>query len=271
MGGILFVPEDWPAMIAGLHSWIAGELPTPWIAVWGEQNAPAPPKPYAWITFPVPPVHDGQGDRSPALRLPGTGVLVATVIDSTIYTITINGTPITYPSGAGATADSIRDGLTNAINISGEPVTASAVLPGVLNIEPDDPAIFDLSVDSNLRQKSIMSTEGESVATLQVDVIGRDRDTDGAPPDSLFESVPVSLALQHSLESPTVQESLRSAGWSVVTIEGDRKPDQVAGSRWEDRSGFDVRLRCRWRRIEAIDWIESATVGQSIQGSTDYR
>ena len=55
-----------------------------------------------------------------------------------------------------------------------------------------------------------------------------------------------------------VQEQLRAKGWSVISVESERKPDLVVGDAWEDRSGFDLRLRCRTRDLRISDFIEEA-------------
>ena len=54
---------------------------------------------------------------------------VGAIVDSTVYTVTINATPFAINSGVGATANSIVTALKAAIDGGAEPVTTSAVDP----------------------------------------------------------------------------------------------------------------------------------------------
>lgn len=65
------------------------------------------------------------------------GVTIDTVIDSTDYTITINGTDFTYNSGVAATNITIATGLVTAINLGSEPVTAVDGLDGTFALNAD--------------------------------------------------------------------------------------------------------------------------------------
>jgi len=60
--------------------------------------------------------------RRPAIAQVVT-VSVSTVTDDTDYVVTLNGNPYTYSTGAGATAETIVDGLIIAINAGADPVT----------------------------------------------------------------------------------------------------------------------------------------------------
>lgn len=65
------------------------------------------------------------------------GFSIDTVVDSTDYTVTINGTEFTYNSGVGATNLSIAAGLEAAINLGSEPVTATDDLDGTITLDAD--------------------------------------------------------------------------------------------------------------------------------------
>lgn len=64
------------------------------------------------------------GRRGSAATVMTRVVTVTTVLDSTVYTVTINGTAFSFTSDATATAAEISLGLTTAINLGSEPVTA---------------------------------------------------------------------------------------------------------------------------------------------------
>lgn len=65
-------------------------------------------------------------------------VEVASVVDETDYTVTINGVDFTVDSGVGASAASIAALLETAINAGAEPVTAVDEGAGVLRLEHTD-------------------------------------------------------------------------------------------------------------------------------------
>ena len=78
-------------------------------------------------------------------------VTVATVANSTLYTVTINGTAFTFTSDGTATNLEIAAGLVAAINGGAEPVTATDNSDGTFDIDPDvATTYFTCQVDSNL-------------------------------------------------------------------------------------------------------------------------
>ena len=77
-------------------------------------------------------------------------VTVSTVIDSTDYTTTINGTTFTYNSGVAATNLTIAAGIVAAINLGAEPVTATDNLDGTYDLDADVAGTaFSVAVDNN--------------------------------------------------------------------------------------------------------------------------
>ena len=76
-------------------------------------------------------------------------ITVSIVADSTLYTVTINGTPLSFTSGIGATNNSIIAGLLAAVNAGAEPVTASGVSTLVITADVAGTAFTD-TVTTNL-------------------------------------------------------------------------------------------------------------------------
>lgn len=83
--------------------------------------------------------------------------LVGTVLNGVVYTITINGTPFTYTATVPPDdADAVSLALKNLINAGGEPVTATDLTGGVVQIDGDTvvltglPEIFTLVVNANV-------------------------------------------------------------------------------------------------------------------------
>lgn len=78
-------------------------------------------------------------------------VTVATVKNSTVYTVTINGTACTFTSSGSATAINIAAGLVSAINAQTLPVTITDHLDGTFTIVPTVAATpYTLLVDSKM-------------------------------------------------------------------------------------------------------------------------
>lgn len=75
---------------------------------------------------------------------------IDTVADSTLYTVTINGTDHDLMSDSTATATEIRNGLIAAINFGGEPVEAAAVDSNTFTITSDVAGTFTFAVTANL-------------------------------------------------------------------------------------------------------------------------
>jgi len=79
-------------------------------------------------------------------------ISVATVLNSTLYTITINGNAYTYTSDGTATEEEIIAGLKVSVDAGSEPVTFTDNLDGTARIfSTDGSTIFSLSVDVNLQ------------------------------------------------------------------------------------------------------------------------
>lgn len=75
---------------------------------------------------------------APAIATTNVLIDVDTVIDSTDYTVSINGTPATFNSGIGATDISIAAGLVTQIDASPEAVDGIDNLDGTFNVVADD-------------------------------------------------------------------------------------------------------------------------------------
>ena len=86
-------------------------------------------------------------------------VSVDTVLDTTLYTVTINGSAITFLSDGDATNLEIAAGLVAAIVASTQPVTPSDNLDGTFQIDTNDFSVpYSLAVDANLSISSFWST-----------------------------------------------------------------------------------------------------------------
>lgn len=270
----LFHPEDWGAMLKAVADWAQANVPTfsdvtsgapEWFVAYGKHvpTAEQPPKPFVVVNILTPPIQDGRGDQSPEL-FKGCAVQVENVLNSTLYRIVYNGTDADFTSDVDAELQEILTGLIGSVNIAAGATVATQVL-NVIQIS-GNPTI-DVDSDPNLSLKRVRSTEAEATVTFQIDCIGRD-DAEGAAVNAgpQWESVAAMSRLQLSLDTAEVREQLKAAGWSFISREGERKPDIVVGTQWEDRSGFDIRLRCRTRDLRIGDFIEDAPIDSSIVG-----
>lgn len=93
-------------------------------------------------------------------------VVVVNVLDSTLYTITINATPYTYTSDGSATTDEIADGLVADITAdSGAIVTAENLGDGVVMITAKSVS-FDTAYDANLTHYTISNFQSIELGAI---------------------------------------------------------------------------------------------------------
>ena len=79
-------------------------------------------------------------------------ISVKNVLDSTLYTLTVNGTGYTFTSDATATAEEIIAGLKVDVDAGSEPIVFTDNLDGTANLQADDGiTAFSLGVDANLQ------------------------------------------------------------------------------------------------------------------------
>lgn len=102
-------------------------------------------------------------------------VEVTTVLNTTLYRVTINGENFDYTSDADATAAEIRDGLIAAINDGAQPVTAAIVDGTNLSLTSDTAGLgFSLSVSAELTEST--TTENRNAATQLTELEKTDDD-----------------------------------------------------------------------------------------------
>lgn len=249
-----YIPEDWDAMLQAVYDWARTAVPAGVTVVWSQQNAPSIPTPFVRLNLITPPIPQGQHEQ----RNTGSGVLVSSVLPSTLYRVTINGTNFDFTTGLSPTALQIRNALMTEIDAGSEPVTTQAVRDDLFTLLVDPGETITVSVTTNLKQKIAHQYLGEATATFSVDVLVNPQAND---------AVAVAVDLQNSLEVDSFLENLRVAGWAVISLENIRSPDTVVGAAWEGRAGFDLRLRCRSRRLDVIDFLEFTGVGTGVVGS----
>jgi len=103
-------------------------------------------------------------------------VTVASVVDDTDYTVTINGTAFTIDSGAAATNLTIATALFTAINAGAEPVTAVDNADGTITLTEDvDGVLFGLSLTRNLLTQDD-TTVAAAIATDYANIKLEDND-----------------------------------------------------------------------------------------------
>jgi hypothetical protein len=101
---------------------------------------------------------------------------VASVVDDTDYTVTLNGTAFTIDSGSSATNLTIAAALVAAINGGTEPVTATDNVDGTFDLEEDvDGVIFGLSHTITLLTQDDTTAEA-GIATDYAGVKAEDND-----------------------------------------------------------------------------------------------
>lgn len=239
----MYYPENLDVMMAGVHAFVASQ--TTARVVWGEQDAPVPAKPFVRIEMLVPPVADRQGEAKRR-----GAIVVDSAAASTAYSVTIDGDLVVVTSSSNPTLNSIRDQLVAAINAAAAGLRATALDTGLIALEVTDRAQHVVSTGPRLEQKLVLLTLADGIATFSVDVFGDD-----------LSVVTVSKRIEMGLEKSEPRQALAAAGWAPVDVQSVRKPDFVTGAKWESRSGFDVRMRCRMRVLEVVDWIADVSEG----------
>ena len=87
-------------------------------------------------------------------------ITIAATADNFDYTVTINGTDLTYPSGVSETVDQIATGVVAAINAGAEPVTATDGSGGNFTVSADVALTpWSLSVGTNITTPAFTVTE----------------------------------------------------------------------------------------------------------------
>ena len=265
------VPEDWTAMRQAIWEWVRAEVDPGVEVVWAKQPVPAPPKPYVYIQVILPPARVGQDDIQNAEGCAFRFTLSPINPTPFVYTFTmkeLDGTVIVSKPKIFATAvtsDLAALSCAGAINGSEYPGFSAKVLtvdPASVYVTRDNGQPFTMEVtEPDVALKLVEQLVGARTATFSLDVIAPKPALDAVDPAADADlALRIAAQLVNSLEAPDVDERLKVAGWGVIGVEGTRKPDQVAGSIWEDRAGFDVRLACRSRRMRLVDWIESAVI-----------
>ena len=253
------ITADWTAMKQGVLDGIKLSLTSSVPVIWGRQNAPAPEaRPHIVLTTLTAPIHEG---RAGTFALAGLAVVVETVLDSTSYTFDVGVSTITYTSSATATAAEIVAGLVADLAAKEPTLTVEVIGTTGLRIEHGELAL--VVTDVNLSCKIVQETRQPAIVSFSVDIIGGPPEETAVP----VETVPILTELVTGLRTSEVTDFLCSVGWALVSIEGVRKPDIVAGAKWEDRSGLDVRLRGRISSIKFMNFIETATIDTGIVGS----
>lgn len=247
-----FYPADWDAMRAAILDWTIGSVGSAATVVWGEQNAPRPAKPYVVLRLLSSPISIGQ-----AVESNQRAIRVEAAQESTAYEVTIGSTTYVHVTpGSGATLTSIRDGLIEAINgVHPGPASAATIDTIALDIAGN----LDLEVGDQdlLAVKLLQSYAGMAELVIEIDGYADDRDVLAGVIDGL----------KLDTEVTSSRERLAAGGLAFVGPVASRRLSVVVNGLWEHRYGFDVRMRAPTRRIEVIDLIERADLGEGVMGT----
>lgn len=254
----LFWPADSAAMLQGLYDWArfgaAGAR-----VVWAKQGAPgrssppAPPLPFVVIDLLVPPVEEGQLERV----LEGAAIRVLVVQASTLYSVLVEGLPYVFTSSATPTLAEVVAGLSAALQAAPEITVEGLGLDTIVLLPRAGEAPVFAVQDETLLEHAVPEVLlGSGMGTLAVQVLA-----DDGTAASMAKRIELSADASRGIEL------LDLAGWVGVTVEDVGRRDAFDDGRWEDRLGFDLRIRCRTRRVDAVQWVEQALVGTGIVGT----
>ena len=266
------MPFDWTAMQTSILTWIRDSVPPGWSAIFSEQDAAPPVTPYVRVNCIVPPVVVGRADDD--ILQTGLALIVTDDIDlGNPVEFTLNGEEFSVPTNADDTLDEVADAIADEITASDADAEAFRIIGvegGIYVVETvDGGGLVFVDLPDGLAIRAVEAVTSHAVATWSVECFGRPRDPVAGTP-AFLESIPVSMRLVQSLETHDALDALASAGWSFVSVEGIRRTPQVAGSRWEDRSGFDVRLACLVRALSLghyLDHLGDGAISGTVSGS----
>lgn len=248
----LYCPEDWAAQIDAIGDWLESE--TSLEVIEKNQNGPSPTKSYVGTGVLAPPIPVGRSWPQSFLA-----VQVISLIDLDVYTVTLGVTPYSFTADADATTAEVVAGLVAAI----PGAESSTAFPGVVILAGHDLETL-IAVTTNLRPKRLDFRVAESEFTLSVDCYAA-KQASGASPET---AIPLVMPLWLSVEREDVQERLRDAGLAILEVLGVRRLPVTKNGAWEDRAGFDLRLRTLTRSGSLLDYIETVATEGVVDGYT---
>lgn len=246
-----FHPEHWSELEQAVFSWVRSQVPAEVSVIWAKPDAPSPVKPFVRIDMIVPPVDEGRADRRHDVAIE-----VSTLSPGAVYSVIIEGVVHLYTAQPADTYVDIRNGLVTRINADSDAVTASDFsaivgLERILYLVPKrGHKNAMVVVDDKMLLKVAAISSTEAVATFSIDAASDDD-----------QAIVLARNIEASLAKQIVLETLNESGWATVEAVGQRKPDTLVAAAWEQRAGFDQRLRCRTRAVEINDFIETVEPG----------
>ena len=267
-------PIDWGAIYSNLYNWAydATDITT----VWADQDEARPDYPYILLDVVSMPREGGIDEIRRETDLTRARDVKVTPIaqNNTTYTVDINGTAFQFTSDADATVAEITAGLSSAINLGGEPVSAtdnSTDFDVVGNPEDDNPSVkrlFNIVVNDDFDGDQIswanndtgnevaITATGRREFTLNVQAFDRNTRTDNRGSDPDRNSFNTLSILQCSLGLPSVQAHLRGDNIAVI----EELPIQDLSERVEDaiesRASMDIRMRTTSELTEYVGYVD---------------
>lgn len=222
-----------------------------------DQPAPRSKGPYLSVKIIAGPSRDGWDHKGAP---PGNLYLVtvATVLNGTLYTVTIDGTDFTFMSDADATALEIAAGLVAAVNAGSSDVDATDNLDGTFTLALSTSATqttFILLVDANLEITEGLDERltGDREFTVSVQAIR------GTPLQLLAD-------VQDSLQRFTVMQTLRAAGLSFRRDEGVVDVTELLSTADERRANLDFIFALQADHRDQTGVVESVEVTDTLDG-----
>lgn len=244
-----YYPENWDEMRAAVRECAMRSVGSDMI--WGDQPAPPPDRPFMKIqSFGISEAPAGFTTESNY----GVAIIIDTVIDSIVYSVTVDGVAYPVNSGVGATAGSIIALFAAALAALYETAIESVdTLTIVRHVDGHVPSVD--TADPNLLLRIVMFSILPIVLSFQVDAFSvaplGNADSPG------FEAVKLLGRARMALESPESTEALTSAGLGFIECSPDRVLNRVMGGGREQHASFDVHLSALSRYTTFLDYIDA--------------
>jgi hypothetical protein len=284
---ILSQPISWSTKYSALYAWVYGA--TGIDVRWADQNAPRPDFPYILLDVTTLTKEGGVDEVTRTTDLTRARDVKVTPIaqNATTYTVTINGTDFAFMSDNDATVAEITAGLTQAINLGSEPVTATDngtdldIVGDDETLNPGTPQLYTIEVTDDYDGSQIswanndtgneieIKATGSRIITLNVQAFARNTRADNQaihPDRNAYNTLTV---LQASLGLPTVQAQLRAADIALI----EELPIIDLSEEVEDsilsRASMDVRMRTLSVLREYVGYIDTVSGEGTVTGTQD--
>lgn len=268
-------PISWTTIESAIATWFAGA--TGLTTMWRYQSTPQPAFPYASLLITGPRKIGGQDQHASTTPYP-LNVLDVTITpiaqNSTIYTVTINGTAFPYTSDADATVAEITAGLKLLIDAGSEPVTTTDNGTD-LEVVGVSSTLFTLALTDDYDDEQMSYANNDAGHEVAIEVSGMREITVscqayvGEPDnvDPTKHALHLMTVAQTSLDLPATITTLSASGLAVVSNGDVTDISEIVGEAFASRANMDVIFGLASNVTARVGYINTTQISSS---SSDF-